>query len=130
MKYLSLYQVPELYRQLIALSGGAFGIRDLPALESAIAQPYMSFENVDLYPSLPEKAAALAFSPINNHPFIDGNKRIAHASMEVFLFINGHEIKASVDEQEKLFLALASGDIQRDELSDWIKQHLIQLITK
>ena len=104
MKYLSLYQILELYRQLIAQNGGTFGIRDLPALESAIAQPYMSFENVDLYPSLPEKATALAFSLINNHP-IDGNKRIAHASMEVFLFINGHEIKASVDEQEELFLA-------------------------
>ena len=67
-------------------SGGSVGIRDGNALEAAVAQPAMAFSSgVDLYPSLAEKAAALAYFLIQDHPFIDGNTRVGHAAMEVFL---------------------------------------------
>jgi len=69
-----------------------------------------------------EQAGALAFSLVKNHPFIDGNKRIGHAAMEVFLVINGFEISAHVDEQETMFLSLAAGTISRDELVSWIQK--------
>src|SRR5262249_35862581 len=120
MRYLTLAEVLELHRLLITSSGGAFGIRDLAALESAIAQPQQTFEGRDLYPSLVGKAASLAFSIVNNHPFVDGNKRVAHAALEVFLQLNGQELHAPVDEQERFMLALAAGQTDRDALVQWL----------
>ncbi len=125
MKFLSLFQILELHRQIISQSGGSLGIRDIGALESALAQPKMTFDRKELYSTLEEKAAALAFSLSSNHPFVDGNKRVAHAAMEVFLFLNGHEISAPVDEQEKLFSKLANGKLTRRELSEWLKKKMI-----
>ena len=60
-----------------------------------------------------------------NHPFIDGNKRIGHAAMEAFLMLNGYEIAADVDEQERLFLQLAAGDLSRDALITWVETHVV-----
>ena len=69
-------------------------------------------------------SAALAFSLVQNHPFVDGNKRVGHAAMETFLILNGSEIGAPVDDQERLVLDLAAGRIGRDDLTDWLRQHL------
>lgn len=124
IRYLVLIEVIELHRQIIEQSGGALGIRDLGALESALAQPHMTFGGEELYPKLVDKASAIGFSLVMNHPFIDGNKRIGHAAMEVFLVMNGVEIDASVDEQESIFLSLASGKINREEFTDWLKSHV------
>jgi len=123
MRYLNLGQVMELHRRLIEASGGAAGIRDLGALESALAQPKATFGQRDLYPSLAEKAAALCFSLAQNHPFVDGNKRVAHAAMETFLWLNGSELNASVDEQERLMLGLADGRVSREQLTSWVRDH-------
>jgi death on curing protein len=98
------------------------GIRDLGALESAIAQPRMTFGGEDLYPTIVDKASALGFSIVMNHPFIDGNKRTGHAGMETFLVLNELEINASTDEQERFFLALASGELDRDAFTKWLQQ--------
>lgn len=108
MRFLTLIEVLALHRMVIEQSGGAFGIRNVGLLESAIAQPRMTFGGEDLYPSLLEKAAALGFSIIMNHPFVDGNKRTGHAATETFLVLNGMEINASVDKQERLVLAIAA----------------------
>lgn len=91
-----------LHRLVLDQSGGATGLRDLGALESAVGQPRQSFGGVDLYPHLPSKAAALGFSLIQNHPFVDGNKRVGHAALETFLQLNGAELSASVDEAERV----------------------------
>ena len=127
MRYLTTEQVMDLHRLVIAQSGGSGGIRDLNALESAVAQPAMTFDGADLCPTVAAKAGAFAHSLIQNHPFIDGNKRIGHAAMEVFLVINGFEIDASIDEQEAAFIGVASGELSRAELNDWIEQHLASL---
>src|SRR5215510_6017718 len=108
MRYLSLEEILSLHSLLIAQSGGSSGLRDRGALESAAAQPEASFGGEDLYPGLEAKAAALGHSLIQNHPFLDGNKRIGHAAMEVFLILNGFEIEATVDEQEELIIGVAS----------------------
>jgi death-on-curing protein len=78
-----------------------------------------------LYPTLVEKAAALGFSLIRNHPFVDGNKRIGHAALEVFLVLNGQQLDASVDDAERVILGVAAGTIGRDEFAAWIRQHLV-----
>ena len=125
MRYLSLEEILSLYALLISQSGGSSGLRDRGASESAVAQPEASFGGEDLYPNLESKAAALGHSLIQNHPFIDGNKRIGHAAMEVFLVLNGFEIDASVNEQEELILGVASGRISRNELSEWLANHVV-----
>ncbi|PYR20607.1 MAG: type II toxin-antitoxin system death-on-curing family toxin [Acidobacteria bacterium] len=124
MRHLTLGEVVALHRAVIERSGGAAGIRDLGALESALAQPRASFGGTDLHASLPAKAAALGFSLTLNHPFLDGNKRTAHAAMEVLVLLNGSELVADVDDQERLMLALAAGRVTREELTDWLEQHL------
>src|SRR6185436_7951528 len=108
----------------IEASGGSHGLRDLGALESAVAQPRMSFGGEDLYPSVAEKAAALCFSLVMNHPFPHGNKRVGHAAMETFLVLNGFQLDATVDQQEELMLALAAGELDRPDLVRWISEHL------
>lgn len=123
MRFLTLIEVLELHRRVIEQSGGAFGIRDIGLLESAIAQPRMTFGGKELYPGLLEKSAALGFSIIMNHPFVDGNKRTGHAAVETFLILNGMEISASVDEQERIVLAIASGELGREAFVEWLQQH-------
>jgi death on curing protein len=86
------------------------------ALESAISQPRMTFGGEELYPTIIEKASALGFSIVMNHPFLDGKKLAGHAAMETFVVLNGLEIKAVVDEQERVILALAAGELERDVL--------------
>ena len=124
MRYLTLGEVVDLHDRLLGATGGAPGIRDLGALDSATAQPKATFGGADLYPTLADKAAALCFSLVRNHPFVDGNKRVGHAAMETFLVLNGSEIDAAVDEQERLMLDLAAGLIDRSRLTDWLRQHL------
>lgn len=121
MRYLNLVEVLALHRQIIEQSKGAMGIRDLGSLESALAQPRMTFAGEDLYPTIVDKASALGFSIVMNHPFIDGNKRTGHATMETFLILNGLEINAYVDEQERVILALASGQLERDAFTKWLQ---------
>ncbi len=125
MRYLTLNETLELHRRIIAQSGGAPGVLNLGALESALAQPQMTFNEIDLYPTIADKTAALGFSLIQNHPFVDGNKRIGHASMEVFLVLNGFEVSAPVREQEQIILNVASGALDRVGLSAWLRGHIV-----
>jgi death-on-curing protein len=124
VRYLSLGEVLELHRLVLAQTGGGAGLRDLGAPEAAVAQPRQTFEGQDLYPALVEKAAALGFSLIQNHPFLDGNKRVGHAALETFLLLNGHELQVSVVEAEALVLRLASGQCSRQEFVTWLGAHL------
>lgn len=125
MRYLTLNEVLELYQWIMGPSGGVVGVRDLNALASALAQPRMTFGGQELYPTIVEKAAALGFSVIKNHPFVDGNKRTGHAVMETFLVLNGYEIKASVDEQERVILQVAAGEMAREAFTEWLSKHIV-----
>ena len=124
MRYLSLGEVVNLHQALLEQTGGAAGIRDLGGLESALAQPRATFGGTDLHQTAVQKAAALGFSLTLNHPFVDGNKRVAHAAMGVFLLLNGLELQGTVDEQERLMLDLAAGHLTREELAAWLEQHV------
>ena len=123
MRYLSISEVFELHDRIISSSGGSRGIRDINALESAVNQPRQTFDQKDLYPDIVTKAAALCFSLVMNHPFRDGNKRVGHAAMETFLILNGYEIIAGMDEQERVMLELAAGKMSRLNFSEWLNNH-------
>ena len=125
MRILTREQVITLHQKLLNQSGGGTGIRDLNILDSAIVQPKMSYDGQYLYPTLIDKVSALGFSLISNHPFIDGNKRIGHAVIEVTLLMNGYEITADVNEQEKVILAVASSTMDRIEFNNWLKQNIV-----
>jgi death-on-curing protein len=124
MRYLTLAEVVELHDLVLQTTRGAAGVRDLGGLESALAQPKATFEGRDLHETLIEKAAALGFSLVQNHPFVDGNKRTAHAAMETLLVLNGSEIVASVDEQERLMTEVAAGRAARSEMVAWLRDHV------
>ena len=127
MRYLAFREVLELHDKIIEISGGAKGIRDMRTLESAISQPRLTFNRTDLYPDILTKAAALCFFLIMNHPFVDGNKRVGHAAMETFLILNGFEIEATLDDQEKIILDLAAGKVDRDKLTAWLNNHIVHI---
>jgi len=124
MRYLTVEEVIQLHQAVIARSGGLSGIKNRGLIESAVAQPRMTFGGNDLYSTLAEKAAAMGFSLASNHGFEDGNKRIAHAAMETFLILNGYQFEASVDEQEAIFLRLAAAQLTREEFTAWVQAHL------
>jgi death-on-curing protein len=125
VRYLTVGEVVELHRRILAQSGGSEHILDPAGLESALAQPRATFEGRELYPTLIEKASALGFSLIRNHPFVDGNKRTGHAAMEAFLVLNGYEISATVEEQERMIFGVASGDTGREEFARWLEAHVV-----
>ena len=129
MRYLTLAEVLELHRRIIEQSGGADGVRVLGGVESAVAQPQMTFGGDELYPSIESKSTALCFSLVMNHPFVDGNKRIGHAAMGTFLVLNGYELVADVDDAEKVILTLAAGELTREELLEWIASQIQRLPT-
>jgi death-on-curing protein len=127
MRYLSLGEVVRLHQMLIESSSGASGVRDLGLLDSALAQPRATFDGRDLHPTLLDKAAALCASLVQNHPFVDGNKRVGHAAMATFLMLNGYDIAATADEQEQLILDLAAGRLRREDLAVWLQHHTAKL---
>ena len=128
MCYISIDEVLELHRRVIETSDGSMGVLNCSVLESAVVQPCMTFDGQYLYPTVIEKAAALCFPLIKDHPFIDGNKRVGHAAMEVFLKRNGYEIDATVDIQEEIILGVASGNVSRDQLVSWLEEHVSRSI--
>jgi death-on-curing protein len=127
VRYLTLTEVLTLHDRLIEQTGGASGIRDLGALEAAVAQPKQTFDGVDLYESVLQKAATMGFGLLQNHPFVDGNKRVAHAAMEVFLLLNGYSLTATVDDAERVILGVAAGTLDRAALHAWLEASAARL---
>lgn len=124
MRFLTLSEVLWLQRRLLASTGGAAGVRDLKIIEAAVAAPKATFGGEDLYPGLLPKATTLCYSLVQGHGFIDGNKRVGHAAMEVFLALNEYTLEAAVDEQESIILMVASGKLSREQLLEWLEQHV------
>jgi death-on-curing protein len=124
MRYLTLAEILDLHARIIEQTGGATGIRDLGSIESALAQPQMTFGGQDLYSTIESKASALCFSLVMNHAFVDGNKRIGHGAMETFLVLNGFELASNLDDSEQTILQLAAGKLTRDQLTEWVATHV------
>lgn len=125
MKRLTTEQILLLHRELIKETGGTDGIRDEGLLESALNAPFQSFDGIDSFPSIQQKAARLGFGLIKNHAFVDGNKRIGTHAMLVFLALNGIEIEYTQEELSNIILNVASGDCSFEGLVKWILNHQI-----
>jgi death-on-curing protein len=112
MNYLTPEQVLFIHSRLVAETGGSHGVRELGLLESAVARPRANFDGKELYPNLFTKAAALMDSLINNHPFMDGNKRTGFTAAGLFLRINGWKLSASLEDLEACTLRVARGGME------------------
>lgn len=123
MKRLTKTQILKMHNLIIEKTGGSSGVRDEGLLDSALNLPFQCFDGEDIYKTVQAKAARLAFSLINNHPFIDGNKRIGILAMLIFLEINSIEIACIDEELVKLGLGIADSSINYKDLLNWIINH-------
>ena len=112
---------------LLKRYGGTLGIRDRGLLSSALAQPKMTAQKKVLHRTLFDKAAAYGFHMCRNHPFVDGNKRIAFVLIDMFLQENRWELQASEEEAYETMIRLASGNLAKNDLSAWLKSHSTKL---
>lgn len=122
--FLSVDRVLEIHRRGIEEHGGSSELRDRGLLESAAAMPQAQFAGQFLHAGLPTMAAAYFFHLCKNHPFVDGNKRVAIASAETFVLLNDHELVATDDELEQLTLGVADGSISKDEAIAFFRKHV------
>ena len=125
--YLSVEILVEIHQRVIEEFGGDPGLRDRGMLESAVALPQSTFGGKDLHAGLAEKAAAYHFHLCANHPFVDGNKRVAVAAAELFLLINGRELTASDDEVEDLTLGVAGGRLSKEHVIEFFVRFVKEL---
>ncbi|GGI92152.1 death-on-curing protein [Polymorphobacter multimanifer] len=111
-----------IHDEQLAEHGGAAGVRDAGAFESAMARPV----NLAAYgtPDISQLAAAYAFGLARNHPFVDGNKRTAYVVAEIFLALNGFKLVSSDADSILTTLALAAGDLTEDALTDWFRRNV------
>lgn len=124
MIILSKAQITAIHSILIQQSGGSDGVRDDNLLESAMQAPFQTFAGEELYPTIQRKAACLCFGLVNNHSFVDGNKRIGILAMMTFLELNGIPIECTDEELIKLGLGVASNEISQGEIEIWILEHI------
>lgn len=122
--FLSKEDVIFLHSELINIFGGSDGIRDEAMLDSAINTPLQTFDSQDLYPTTIDKIARLSFGLVMDHPFIDGNKRIAAKVLDLGLDANGISLNATNEEVIEEFLSLASGKIDYPSFLSWVKSML------
>lgn len=117
--YITLDEALRIHELLIKEFGGASGVRDMGLIESALLRPQTGY-----YADLIEEAAALWESLAMNHGFVDGNKRVAYACLEVFLQLNGADILATNAELETfIYSNLEAGTFRKDVLEDWLNRH-------
>ena len=123
--WLSRHSLELLHSESIAEHGGADGLRDEGLFESALARP----RNLAVYgtPDAAALAAAYGFGLAKNHPFVDGNKRIALVAVETFLMLNGFALTADDAQTVLVMLSVASGSFSEDELADWLRKNIAAL---
>ena len=123
VQFLSVDEVLEIHARLIVRFGGADGLRDKGLLESALFRPQTGY-----YADLVEMAAALFESLMNNHPFVDGNKRVAFFSTDVFLRINGYKMTVEPKAAYAFLMRLFDTDTcDLEHLTPWIRSSITQL---
>jgi death-on-curing protein len=113
--------VPDIHRILIQRYGGSLGIRDAHLLASALAQPKMTVGRKFIHRTVFDKAAAYGYHLCVNHPFIDGNKRVAFAVMFLFLEKNGYTLEASEEDAYRTMISIAAGRLKKPALAAWLR---------
>ena len=125
VEFLTIDDVMELHAGQIAAYGGSDGLRSLDLLQSAIAQPQAMFSGVFLHTDIFQMAAAYLFHLVQNHPFIDGNKRIGLEAGLVFLQMNGYSIETEDVFLVELILGVAQGKIEKPEIAEFFRTHAV-----
>lgn len=128
--FLSTEQVIAIHSNQIELYGGQDGIRDYNMLESAVGAPKSSFGGKLLYKTLPEMAAACFFSIINNHAFIDGNKRTAVMTAYVFIYMNGYELQVDEDELVDFAVNVIEQRLSREAIAQFLDKDTVKRAIK
>lgn len=116
-------KVLELHKFMVEQTGGSDGVRDFGLLDSALKTAYATFGGQELFPTMEEKASRIGVGLVSNHAFVDGNKRIGIYVLLTFLEVNGITIEATDDEIVDVGLRLAQGEMQYEQLLQWIKDH-------
>jgi death-on-curing protein len=122
--FLTIAEFHAIHANQLQLYGGTDGLRDVGLLRSALAQPEASFSGQWLHEDLPAMAAAYMFHLAQNHPFVDGNKRVAAVCGLHFLHLNGQSIEADPEAFADIAMAVASGKASKDDLAGWLRAHL------
>ena len=122
---ITLDEVVAIHRDQIERYGGSLGVRDWGLLKSAVAMPAATFGGQFLHSDLCEMAAAYLFHLVQNHPFIDGNKRVGAAAADVFLAMNDVELTATEDDYAELVLAVARGESSKSAAAEFIRANTI-----
>lgn len=125
--YLSITQILAIHDRMIKRFGGLAGIRDLSLAESAVGRPQSTFDGKDLYESIFQKAAALLQSLLENHPFVDGNKRTALTSTGVFLELNGYILLNFHVEEVEFAIQVDKESLTIEEITKWLHDHSQEL---
>ena len=123
MILLTVTEIIGLHSKLISKTGGLDGIRDNGLLESAVFTTNNSFEGIEQYPTIEEKAARLAYGLVSNHAFVDGNKRIGVLILLMTLKLNNITITYTQSELIALGLSIADGSYKYDDIYKWILSH-------
>ena len=121
--FLTLTETIEIHEYQIKHFGGTNGLRSLDLLKSAIGMPASTFNGNYLHPTIPDMAAAYLFHIVENHPFLDGNKRVGTMSALIFLELNGYDFDASDKELTEVVLQVAAGKMSKDGLSLFFRQY-------
>lgn len=121
--FLSLAEVLEIHQDQIVRYGGETGTRDLGLLQSALATPAATFGDNFLHTDMFEMAAAYLFHIVQNHPFVDGNKRVGAVAAIVFLALNGQHLRAPKGALYEFVMAVARGERTKSETAIFIRQH-------
>jgi death on curing protein len=124
--FLSKSIILRLHTRQIERFGGTNGLRDEGLLESAIAQPQATFGGQYLHATIYAQAAAYLYHIAMNHPFIDGNKRTAFATMDTFLLLNGYTLNLSNEEAYIMVVRVVEGGISKEELTIYLEQNVIE----
>lgn len=124
MIWVTADDVIAIHARVIEKSGGLDGLRDRSILESAVSAPLQSFDGKELFPTDLEKIARIGFGLAANHAFLDGNKRIGAMVVQLLLKWNGYVLQLQQGELADMFIAIADGSAQEQDLLHWIKQHL------
>lgn len=121
--FLSLHDVLSIHQEQLKLYGGTAGVRDMGLLESAIAMPGAGFGDEYLHKDIHEMAAAYLFHIVQNHPFLDGNKRAGAVTALAFLEVNGIAFEVTNDQLVEIVLAVAEGKTQKPEIAAFFREH-------
>lgn len=124
MIWITLDDVVRIHGRILQATGGLDGIRDMSILESAIAAPLQTFDGEDLFPGTIEKIARLGYGLTRNHAFIDGNKRVGALSVQLLLEWNGYNLVLKPGELSNMFISIADGTANENDLLQWIQNHL------